>query len=335
MSIEIRTGEGLSADEWNQLVEQSPAGTPFHQHAALETLARYANATLHTLIGYKGDEPVGVFPLFERSKGPVSVVYSPPPNLNIPYLGPLLLNTGGLKRRRRDVRNHRLVDAYEEWIEDCIAPRYTNVRTSVGYRDIRPFDWRGYETVPRFTYEIDLRVDPSELLERFSSGARSNVCSEYDFDYTVEQGGPDDIDRIVAQVRERHEHQGETFPMPSALVRDLHERPGAATVRPHVCRIDGSFAGGIVSIENDHTIYGWLGGAKTETNLPANDLLDWHICQDAIDRGLERYDLVGANHERIYSYKAKFAPDLRSYYRLQRGTVEMNILAELYTRISG
>lgn len=333
MSIEIRAGEDREAGEWDEHVERSTGGTPFHYYSVLETIADYADATLHTPIAYKGQEPVGVYPLFERSKGPVSVVFSPPPNLNIPYLGPLLLNTEGLKRRRQDVRNHRLVEAYEEWIENEISPRFTNIRTSVGYGDVRPFAWSGYRTVPRFTYEIDLRVDSDELLERFSSGARSNVQSEYDVEYTIEQGNPDDIDRIVTQVRERHEDQGESFPLPSALVQDLYERLDAGAVRPYVCRIDGSFVGGIVCIENEHTIYGWFGGAKTDTDLPANDLLDWYICQDAIERGLERYDLVGANHERIYPYKAKFSPTLRTYYSLRRGTVEMNLISKLYTQL--
>ena len=73
MSIEI-SAEDLRAAQWNELIARSSAETPFHHHAVLETVAEYADSTLHTLVGYKGQQPIGVFPLFERSKGPISIV---------------------------------------------------------------------------------------------------------------------------------------------------------------------------------------------------------------------------------------------------------------------
>ena len=100
-----------------------------------------------------------------------------------------------------------------------------------------------------------------------------------------------------------------------------------------MCRIDGSFAGGILTLETDYGIYGWLGSAKTDSNIPVNDLLQWRVCTDAIDRGLQRYDLIGANNERIYSYKAKFAPELHTYYNLQTGTWDLNLAANIYRRV--
>lgn len=330
MSIEITAGEDLSAETWNQLVARSSTETPFHHYAALETIAEYADATLHTLIGYKGQEPVGVFPLFEKSKGPVSVVLSPPPGLQIPYLGPLSLNTGELKRRRRDVRHHRFIKAATEWTEEQIAPRFSNIQTSAGYTDVRPFIWKGYDAVPRYTYEVDLPSDPSELLARFSRYARTNIHDEYEYDWTITESERSEIDRIITQVRERYEDQGESFSLPTAFLHDLQDRLPNGSIRQYVCRIDGAFGGGIITVETDSTVYGWLGGAKTDVDLPVNDLLNWHICKDAIDRGLGQYDLVGGNHERIYRYKAKFAPDLRTYYNLQKGTRDMEIAAKIY-----
>jgi len=51
---------------------------------------------------------------------------------------------------------------------------------------------------------------------------------------------------------------------------------------------------------------------------------------DAIERGREEYDLVGANNQRLCGYKAKFAPDLRTYYSIQDGTRSMNLVSGLY-----
>ncbi len=79
----------------------------------------------------------------------------------------------------------------------------------------------------------------------------------------------------------------------------------------------------------------WQGGVRTdvETDLAVNDLLDWRIMRDAMDRGRTTYDLVGANNRRINRYKAKFNPELHPFYSLERNAAGMKTLAHLYKTI--
>lgn len=66
----IRVGRA-SADEldrWDDLVRSSRQGTFFHRRSPLRVLADHSDTTLHPLVGYKGQEPVGVFPVFAYSK---------------------------------------------------------------------------------------------------------------------------------------------------------------------------------------------------------------------------------------------------------------------------
>ncbi|WP_313696293.1 GNAT family N-acetyltransferase [Halorarum halobium] len=330
MSIDIRTTDDR---QWNDIVSDSPAATPFHRAEALDVLETHANATLHRLAGFKGQEPVGLFPVYEVAKGPATAAVSPPPDLKLPYLGPSLLNTGKLKRRKRDRRHRRFIDAALEWVEREVSPNLWNVRTPVGYDDIRPFQWREYEVSPRYTYVIDLETTPEDLLGRFSSDLRKKVRREYDVSYEVTEEGPAAIDRIVERTRERHEEQGESFPLTAEFVRMLADRLPDGTVRPYVCRIDGEFAGGLIDVEGDERAGAWIANGKTDAPVPVNDLLEWRVCVDGIDRGLSTYDLMGANHERIYSYKAKFAPDLVQYFTVQKGSVGMNAATKLYKKL--
>ena len=96
MSVEVTRTDG---DGWNGHVERSPEATPFHRLEALELFAEYADAELHLLVGTKGQEPVGVFPLFVRRQFGVATAFSPPPALRVPYLGPATLNMAKLKPR--------------------------------------------------------------------------------------------------------------------------------------------------------------------------------------------------------------------------------------------
>lgn len=333
MSIEVTTVD--DAGRWNELLSETAGAAAFHHTGALEVFEAHSDGTCHRLVGLKGEEPVGLFPVFTVRKGPATAAVSPPPNLKLPYLGPRVLNRQSPKRRRRDKRNRRFVDACLDWLAAEHSPNYTSIRTAPGYDDVRPFIWQEYETTPRYTYVVDIDRDPETLLSAFSTDARRNVTDEYDVEYELTEGSIDDIDRIVEQVEQRHAEQDESYPLDAAVVRDLYRSLPEGVVRPYVCRIDGSFTGGVINMEyGDHAVR-WVGGAKVSADLPVNDLLDWAYITDAMERDVLTYDLAGANNPRIARFKAKFAPDLVPYYRLENGTRTMSTLSKLYGSLRG
>lgn len=320
-------------ERWNRRVERSRQGTPFHYREALTVFATHSGTSVHPLVAYKGQEIVGLFPVYELSKGLVTTVFSPPPRLKISYGGPLLLNFDKLKQRRTEKRHRRLVGNAVEFIDAELSPRYVQIRTSPHYDDVRPFAWRQFESEPRYTYVVDLDDgDAAALLDSFSSDARRNI-RQSEGDCAIEEGGRDAIRNIIAQLQDRHEEQGLSFPITSEFVVALWRQLPEGTVRPYVCTVDGTFAGGMITLETDRAIYAWQGGAKTDSDLPVADLLGWHIMCDAMDRGIRYYDLVGANNERISEFKAKFAPRLETFYVVKRSTLPMDILASCYDKL--
>ena len=337
MSLTVdREGIEVSAaddDEWDRYVERSPHADPFHRRAALDVQAAHADAEVHPLVGRKGQEVVGVFPVFTLTKGGVTAAFSPPPNLWVQYLGPALLNFEKLKSRKAERRNRRFVEGCLDWLDRRFSPKYTHVRTVSGYDDVRPFDWRAFDVTPRHTYVVDLTPGRDEVLMNFSGDARNNVRNADERRYEVREGGVDTVERIVSQVRRRHEEQDATYLVTPDFVADLYRNLSDGVVRPYACTVDGEFAGGIVVVDDGTTVYRWQGGVKTDADLPVNDLLDWRVMRDAIDRGRERYDLVGANNRRICGYKAKFGPELEQYHSLEAGTRTMTLLSKVYRRI--
>lgn len=331
--IEVRRADSNDVEKWNRYVERSPQGNPFHEYEALQVMAKHSDSTLHPLVGFKGQEPVGIFPAFEISKGPVSTAFSPPPGLLASYLGPALLNVEKLKQRKAERRHKRFVDGCLEWLEAELDPKYVHLRTDPRYGDLRPLVWQGFEATPKYTYAVDLSLGADELLKRFSSDARSNIRNAEDADYTVEVGGYTEIKEILSQIRSRYEAQEKHYPVTSSFVCDLYEAVPEGHVRPYTMFADGEPLGGMIALEAGDTVYRWQGGAKHGADLPVNDIVDWHIITDAIDRGLTTYDLVGANQERLCGYKAKFSPTLRTYYELERGTRSMNLVSNIYKRL--
>lgn len=331
MSIELTA---LSDDdEWNNHVEQSPQSTPFHRHEALSLVARETGTTLHTLVGYKGEEPVGILPLFEGTRGPFTLVRSPP-ELEIFTLGPALLNFGKLKQRKAERRHRRFVGGATDWIETHLDPDYVDIRTVAGYDDVRPFLWEGYDVSPTYTYTVDLTPEPDELLDRFSRDARTNIrdAREND-DVVVENGSADAIGTIVDQIRRRHDDQDEEYSLRPGFVESLHDVLPDGTMRAYTLQESGEFQSGMITYETGEMISRWQGGVRIEEGEATNDVLDWTIMRDARERGLTRYDLVGANEPRLCRYKSKFDPRPTEYYVATRRTSSMRVATELYRRL--
>ncbi|WP_440991931.1 lipid II:glycine glycyltransferase FemX [Haloarchaeobius baliensis] len=334
MSYHCEELDPTDRDRWNELVETAPQGTPFHLFESLEVFARDSGTALHPLLVKKGQEPIGLFPVFDRRVGPVRVAFSPPPDLKIEYMGPVLVERQQLKPRRREKRLARLVETSLDWVDDEIDPRFVHARTGARFDDPRPFVWRDWQVVPRHTYVIDLTRDLDDLFMAFSSDARSNVRRAEEYDVVVREGDRDDIEPIIDIVRRRHAEQDVAFPLRASTVTALYDTLPEGVVRPYVCELDGSFVGGQLSLELDDDHIVWTGTSERDIPVDPNDLMDWHAIQEAAGRGVERYDFLGANNERITGYKAKFAPDLERYYRLERSTLPTRAAASMYQLLS-
>jgi len=134
-------------------------------------------------------------------------------------------------------------------------------------------------------------------------------------------------------VRQRHEEQDEWYPLTTDFVTDLYERAPEGVVRPYVCEVDGRTVGGSLTLEHGDTAYGWQGVVKPDVDLDVNDVIHWRIINDVVDRGVTRYDLVGANEPRLSRYKSKFAPTLETYEGLEKSSPGMSLAAKTYKRL--
>jgi hypothetical protein len=73
--------------------------------------------------------------------------------------------------------------------------------------------------------------------------------------------------------------------------------------------------------------------------VSVNGLLHWRIVED-IDAGeapgpVDGYDLIGANTERICSYKAKFDADLVPYWVAESEGAAMGMAKKAYRSLTG
>jgi hypothetical protein len=334
MSIEVRPVTDGERERWNEFVSQSPHGTIFHRLEFLRVLERQTDATLHLLIGYKSEEVRGIFPLFERSVGPVRLLFSPPPGMGVPYLGPALLNFGKMKQRKTERSNRRFVEGCLQWTSEEFAPHYQYVVTDWTYSDVRPFQWNEFSCRPLYSYRLEVE-DSESLMETITRSARRSIQRNREANFEVERRDSEGLTRVLADVEDRYREQDERCPLDREYLRDLQATLADDRLRVYLGFVNGECQTGRIVLQNDERVYFWQGATKPDAHvrIPINDLLNWHTMTAAIDNGGSVVDIVGANTRRLCDYKSKYNPQLVEYYALDRAVTGVGPLVDVYKRI--
>ncbi|MFC6835895.1 GNAT family N-acetyltransferase [Halomarina ordinaria] len=334
MSIRVEAAGPGARRRWDDWVARAAAAMPLHYLGPLRVLERATGATLYPLVGYRGEEPVGLFPAFVTRRGPLAHVTSPPEGHGVAALGPVLLPGGTTKQRTREHRHREFVGGCLDWLDDHVSPDAVTVRTTTGYDDVRPFVWAGFEATLDYTYLLDIDRDDEALLGGMSRSLRRTLRDADEFDCEIHEGGRPAARRIVRHAVERYADLGEPYYGASpSLVADLYRAAPAGSVRAYACTVDGRVEGGLVTFEHDETVTWWQGGAKPAVSIPVNDLVTWHVVRDARDRGYTRYDLFGAGSPRTADYKSQFGPRIDRVFNLRRTSGPYRAAEELYGRV--
>lgn len=329
VQIEVEGRSSFDATRWNKLIDRSPQATALHNYAALSKIAEHSGTELHLLTGRIGTETVWGAPLFMRSFGPTSMLFSQPPGLGLSGLVPCMVS-GDVVEQNRLLRAEKLMTESWSRIQDRFDPSYVHLSLARTLPISSLMLQEGLRTTPRFTYRLDLSVGSEELLGGFSSDARRNIQGADSDRIELFEGDRADIGRIITTMIGRYEEQDLTYPIRKEFVYDLYDALPDGTVTPYVIEVDGRFENGIIALDDGETVYRWQGGGKANTDVPVNDLLDWYIIRRGTEGGRRYYDFVGANTARISSYKAKFNPELVTDYQVEDASVVMRSVRALY-----
>ncbi|WP_160132757.1 GNAT family N-acetyltransferase [Halococcus salsus] len=331
--------ERLDLDSWESGLPASGFEV-FHTPDALDVLDRHAAGDRLLVGGYRGEQLVGMIPLFVRRVAGLRVVSSPPPGMAIPGLGPLVMPTSP-KRRKREKVNREFTAGLLDAIEADDPRTLVRFIGHPAYPDPRPYRWEGLSVDPSFTYRLPLDERSSdEVLQSFSRSLRREIGSAEESAVEVEtaehtvEAAHEVYDDVAARYAEQDEHFGPSWAYVEDLVRSLDER-----CRVYVAREDGVYEGGIIALYSNDAAYYWLGGARSGGNSGVNSLLHWRLIEDIVADpplgSVHEYDLVGANTEHLCRYKAKFGADLAPYYTIESGGAAMAAAKEGYQLVNG
>jgi hypothetical protein len=314
--------------KWDELVEKAPHRTLFHtweylrimeQHTSLTFFNKKIRGKLLTLAGYEGTTPVCVFPIFLYDCGLVRLLMSPPSRVEDPCLGPLFISYDEQKQSRRESLAVNLQKSLDEYMSKKIKASNISIHTSPGYSDSRPFMWGGYHVRPKYTYTIRLSKNPETVWNRFEGQLRKDIKKTEREGATVVEGSREDIGFIYDSLVKRRRQEGRSYRGSKEHILSVYDRFSPENVKIFIAKYLDKPVTGLILIRYKNKALYWVGGAKAETKgVYANDLAIWHSIRWACEEGLDEYELVGANDEKLRQFKSKYNPDLTCYFSAEK-----------------
>ncbi len=331
--------ERLTLEEWGDALPAAGYEV-FHEPDALGVLDDHTDAELQLYGAFKGQQPVGLLPVFVGDRSIGRTVLSPPVSLSVPRLGPIL-DPASPKRHKRERINRELTAGVIDAVGVGDRTTLFRMRCPIEYVDPRPYEWNDFSLEPKFTYVVDCEGETIEnLMKGFSKSLRREMRKRDDLDLTVEREGIESALRVYEDVVEQYRAHDDPPPISRPFLRDLLTSLDDELWRVYVARTpDGEYQSGVVTLYSPDLAYFWQGGVTaTYEGVSVNSLLHRAILEDVCsDPALESvtgYDLVGANTERLCEYKAKFNGDLRQYYVVESSGLEMSLAKSAYQTFS-
>ena len=325
----------IGFSEWKEVLPANGYDI-FHTPEALRVVERHSPGKFRLFSGYRGNEPLGVFPIHIRSKFGARLLTSPPLGFGIGRLGPVVTPLSP-KRHKQDATNKEFIRGVLDAVDIDDSLTLLRMACSPRYSDPRPFKWSGLNVTPAFTYHLNLTdTAADQLLNSFSRDLRNDIRKRDETEFSIRTAGIDAAKQTYQSVTARYREQGIQSPLSWEFVRDLFEALKGERARVYVAEsAEGEFISGMIILYSNDTAYFWKGGAKTkDTSVSPNSLLHWQVIEDILNdpelESIERYDLYTANNERLIDYKSRFGGNLSQYYIVESNGSAMTVAKELY-----
>jgi hypothetical protein len=303
-------------ERWDQFIESSPQGSLFHKWDFLKTVERHSGHRFLPYCVYSGEQLRCLFPFFVGKDHGLTVMNSPPPNTQIPYLGPAFDPS---VQARRATAKEKIFDQVTG--EVCgeiekIDPNYVSITTVPNFLDVRSFIWKNYREHFRMTYAIDLEKSLDEIWASFSNGCRRGIRKSSAHSPEIQQ--TDDVSALLDIWRERFSELGVQVPLLSdRYLKDLVAAfPQDVTIYNLI--IDGRLATATACCVMQKERYGyWIGLVNASKFRGVNEYLLWEVVRGAKSKGFKKLDL-GPSDAGPSLFKSKFDPVLEPFWSLKK-----------------
>jgi len=328
----ITTGLIDDEERWDTFVDESASGRLFHKWDFMKITGKHTGFKFPHYGIFKGNELIGIFPLFQKQMHGINLLLSPPPLQSmIPYLGFVMGRRYDTAKQSKKESMLRIVTEDLESEFATLAPNYLAITQAPGFIDVRQFLSEGYDARIHFSYLIDLTPPLSEIWNGFSSNLRTKLRKVEKYGYRLEKST--DISIFYSTVAERFSDPDINIPMISqAYFEDLFRAYPGELGLYYLYDAEGAVTG--VQATQEYKVFTLWMGAPKMTAMPGNEFLQWLLPGQAKSEGYRQMENIGANNENLNLFKSKFNPSLTLFLELSRQDLIGRVARWAYSTIA-
>lgn len=317
MTIEIVNDKDL----WDRFIYDSPYGMLFHRWDFLKIIEKHTGYHLLTYGVYKGEELIGVIPMFYKKTMGVKLVYSPPQGTlaYIPYMGLVMSNAyAGFSQRKKELY---LDMAWSDISHELkkLSANYASITFPQQMDDVRPFIWDGYKVLPLHTYMLDLDKPLKMIWDDFEKDCKRKISDATKSGLSIERTY--DVEALFNLMigRLTNVNDSETFfhrQSPDYVKDMLITFPH--NIKMYVVYSGSQLVGAKVNYEYKDRCVSWMGNMAVNGGVSASEYVTWELVKKAKEAGYKWYEIWGGDIKRLNMFKSKFNPVLVPYYHIEK-----------------
>ena len=300
--------------EWDCFVEESPQGSLFATSTWKKITEKGTPHRFRIYAAREKDRIRGGVVFLEKSQLGRLVALNP---LLCPYPGFILPKVETSKISDQLSKEHEAEKRLITFLEE----RYAQIdfHNAPELNDVRAFNQKGWKSVPRYSYHLDVS-DPDALWERLDGSTRRAIkkAGRSDLNIIADDCSPQEIHDLLNQTLTRH---GDKNPIPASLVGEVVSSDNLKTNRKILAARtpEGKPASVIVCVWDWKRAYYLLAASESEhIKTGINSLLIWEMAKLLSKLPIKEFDFIGANIPTIARFKENFNPILVTYYRLEK-----------------
>jgi hypothetical protein len=324
--IEVRELVPAEYEYWDLLVDKAQPGTLFHTSQWLEICRDVLAKDLRIYGCFRNGELVGGCPLFvKKIKGILKVATSTCDMTS--YSGPLIKEGASSKASKRVRETHEILNSLRKFLckqgFDSI-----HLTFSLGFEDIRPFTWNGWDSTVHYTHYLNLKENVDNNISQ-SIRRELKIATEAGLK-TRAWNNPETYYQLLSVA---YEKQNLAPPLP----REFFERVFKLIQERDVGYMFVSETPEGEAVAAHLNLYGkkctviWTSAMNPDFGrLGLNALLYYNEFLDLKSRNLEYMNVMAANIPRFADFIMSFSPELVPYYSVALESKKYSIAKTLY-----
>jgi hypothetical protein len=292
--------------KWNVLLHQSELYLPFCHSFWVKGVCKLFRHYADFLVVYDDDREVALLPVYYRLKEKEKFSFQP---AITPYNSPQFIRPEKLSDARWEKNKFYILETIEKHLR--LHYVYPYFFLDVKLLDVRPFTWQKWQVNPAYTFlvnPVETKLD-SDVLRRSRNCINEGYKVSFDWN-------PEVFVKLFRLTMERQKislsYSDEAM---LEFLNKMHE-VGLVWMCSSYDQEGNAHASWVQLQSRKAEVYNW--NSATNLSFPnsgGTSLLVDHLIKEMISKGVEVWDLCGADNPSVVGFKSKLGGVLVSYFK--------------------